>query len=595
MAKSETVWGGEFHYWRTPPDAWTEVFSSLKKLGFTTVATYVPWDFHEVAPRRYDFTGRGSPAKNLVGWLRLAQKNGLRVILRPGPYIYAEWNALGPPARIAKLPRLSEPFLREAAIWIRAVARMAKPFLSSRGGPIAMVQVCNEVTGIFEHTEYGDPKYRGIEKIYSAWARKAGAPSRMPRVQAHWGGSHLDIPKSQRGSDGIAAYMQFNEWYTAEYLRRMAAIFRAAGFDVPLFANLVSWFWPQNWPALQESLDFIAMDTYYPHLLPGNLPAAFAKLYRQFSAASKNPVAVEFGCGSWEGMHEKLGFVDERHLELTTLMALSQGVSGISYYMLVNRDNWYLSPVNEWGKIRERFVPAIQRLGKILKDAPPGQFKPLSPVGLVWRKRDHLDFVLSGGKFDHNYFGREWFEKNRYQEDYKEFWDLYEALLAAGYDVQVLDADLVGPSWPRATIFPVTSRWDGFCEDLARLHLKRGGCLVLAGDGADQIALKMPPSIGTPVQKWVRDLPSRDFARISEVLEGLGEKPIRMAQGKDLLQFVRVGPRGEKILYLFSFVEEVQQATVADASLKEIASGLRICPGGKIPLEPRSGRVFRVQ
>ena len=591
-------WGGEFHYWRTPPEAWERVFSSIKSLGFNTVSTYVPWDFHEIVPRRYDLTGRLSPARDLLRWLRLAKKNRLQVILRPGPYIYAEWNDGGPPSRMKKFPRLSPEFLREAAHWIHAVGHAVAGHLVSRGGPIVAMQVCNEVAGMFEFAGWADPKYKGIEKIFREWAReKREFGSKLPRISAHWGGGHLEVPKgkSRLGKEDRDSFLVFNEWYTLEYLRRMTGVFRRAGIDVPLAANLVSWYWPQRWPALQEAVDFVAMDTYYPQGLPGNLPAAFLKLYRHFSGISKLPIAIEFGCGVWDGMHERLGMVDQRHLEFTTLLALSQGVRGISYYMLVNRDNWYLAPINEWGIIRPRFTPVLSRLRKIMKVLSAGSFRPSAPIGLVWSRQDHLDFVASGGKFDHNAFGKEWFESHRYAEDYSAFWKSYEILLAQGYDVEVLDTDATQESaraWPRVTVLPVTPRFDSPLEGLAKLHLRRGGCLVLAGDGADRIALKMPPSIGTPVQKWVRDLPSDKLHRIGKVLEELGERPCSVVEGKELLQFVRADARNRRILFLFSLCGQAQEVTLREGTLKEICSGHSWNALGRITLEGKSGRVF---
>ncbi len=589
------IWGGEFHYWRTPPDAWDQAFASIKQLGFSSVSTYVPWDFHELAPGRYDFAGRTSPARNLLGWLALAKAHKLDVILRPGPYIYAEWNHKGPPARVAKFPRLSPRFLRESKRWIEAVGRAVAKHLASHGGPIVAVQVCNEVTGAFEFDGYADPKLHAIDAIYRRWAKekKSQMSTRMPRIPAHWGGNHLDVPKSERGQ--AQSFLEFHDWYTVEYIKIMAKIFRQAGFDVPLCANLVIWFWPQHWSTLQEHVDFIAMDTYYPRGLPGNLPAAFTRVYRQFARVSKNPIAIEFGCGVWDTMHERLGFVDERHLEFTTLLALSQGVTGISYYMLVNRDNWFLSPINEWGKIRDRFIPSILRLGKIFKTIGPQTLRPLHSVGLVWSRNDHLDFVVSGGMYDHNYFAISWFEKNRYQADYKAFWDVYETLLDLGYDVDVIEAGSDNRlSSPRVLIFPMTPQWDGSCEDFARLHLKRGGHLVLVGDKAGTMALKMPPSIGTPVQKWVRDVPWEKLNSLGRVLVQLGEEPVRLVKGKRLMQFLRADARGRQILFVFSLAEETQQVEVLSRSLREIATGKSFGPLQKLELQAKSGRVFYV-
>ncbi len=580
---SPHFFGGEFHYWRTPPDAWEKVFASMRRLGFDTVCTYVPWDFHEISAGRYDFSGKTSAAHNLLRWLKLAQRYRLRVILRPGPYIYAEWNHKGPPARVAKHLRLSKPFLKASRQWIKAVGKAVKPFLASQGGPIAAVQVCNEVTGAFGEE---------FDKFDDSLLISSGLSKLSSNFPYHWGGSHLDIPQSvseKRAQD----FLEFHAGYTQEYMRRMAQIFRESGFDVPLLANLVSWYWPQRWPDLQRHVDFVAMDSYFPKDLPGNLPAAFAKLYRHFSGISKNPMAVEFGCGVWDGMHERLGWPDEGHLEFTSVLAMSQGLNGLSYYMLVNRDNWYLSPINEWGIVRGRFAAALARVKSILKAMGPGETRPLKPIGLVWRRKDHERWVRAGKSFDHNAFDADWFLRHRFMADYPGFWDIYENLLHLGYDPEIMDEEAhTGRSWPRVTIMPVTEAWDGPAEEQCRSHLKRGGSLILIGPGAKSIALKMPPSIGTPVQKWVRDMEAPDTRRLAVLLRGLGEEPAAWVKGKDIWQCCRVRENGKKILFVISPGNKATQLKVGHALLKEIASGKTWKTGGEIGMPPKAARAF---
>ena len=243
--------------------------------------------------------------------------------------------------------------------------------------------------------------------------------------------------------------------------------------------------------------------------------------------------------------------------------------------------------------VRDRFVSTLKRLSKIVLAIHPGTLHCCSSVGLAWNRRDHLDFVASGEKFDHNYFGREWFKNHSYAEDYKEFWSVYETALAMGYDIDVIDMEATHSRvLPRVLIIPVTSRWNSACEDFARLHLRRGGNLILVGSKANQLALKMPPSIGTPVQKWVRDIAPKELGRLGPILEDLGEKPTRCVKGKKLIQFMRRDEKGRFVLFLFSLADRLQQATVVEQALTEVATGAVFKKSQKISLGPKSGRVF---
>ena len=70
------------HYWRLNPGRWPEVLDRVREIGLKVVATYVPWQYHELAPGQFDFTGQTEPPRNLVGFLRLAQEKGFRVFIR---------------------------------------------------------------------------------------------------------------------------------------------------------------------------------------------------------------------------------------------------------------------------------------------------------------------------------------------------------------------------------------------------------------------------------------------------------------------------------------------------------------------------------
>lgn len=89
---------GEIHYTRIPRAYWKDRLAKLKAMGLNTVTTYVFWNAHEATPGHYDFTGENDIAE----FIREAQQAGLYVILRPGPYVCAEWELGGYPAWLLK-------------------------------------------------------------------------------------------------------------------------------------------------------------------------------------------------------------------------------------------------------------------------------------------------------------------------------------------------------------------------------------------------------------------------------------------------------------------------------------------------------------
>lgn len=143
--KPFVVKAAELHYPRIPKPYWDQRIKLCKALGMNTVCLYVFWNSHEQQPGIYDFTGQN----DLAEFCRLCQQNGMYVILRPGPYVCAEWEMGGLPWWLLKKKdiRLRESdsyFIERVALFEEAVAKQVKDLTIANGGPIIMVQVENE-------------------------------------------------------------------------------------------------------------------------------------------------------------------------------------------------------------------------------------------------------------------------------------------------------------------------------------------------------------------------------------------------------------------------------------------------------------------
>lgn len=153
--KPFVVKAAELHYPRIPRPYWEHRIKMCKALGMNTVCLYVFWNIHEQQEGKFDFTGNNDVAE----FCRLAQRNGLYVIVRPGPYVCAEWEMGGLPWWLLKKKdiRLREPdpyFMERVKLFERKVGEQLASMTIQNGGPIIMVQVENEYGSYGENKAY---------------------------------------------------------------------------------------------------------------------------------------------------------------------------------------------------------------------------------------------------------------------------------------------------------------------------------------------------------------------------------------------------------------------------------------------------------
>ena len=153
--KPFVVKAAELHYPRIPKQYWEHRIMMCKALGMNTVCLYVFWNIHEPQEDKFDFTGQN----DVAAFCRLAQKHGMYVIVRPGPYVCAEWEMGGLPWWLLKKKdiRLREQdpyFMDRVARFEKEVARQLAPLTIEHGGPVIMVQVENEYGSYGENKAY---------------------------------------------------------------------------------------------------------------------------------------------------------------------------------------------------------------------------------------------------------------------------------------------------------------------------------------------------------------------------------------------------------------------------------------------------------
>ena len=153
--KPFVVKAAEIHYPRIPREYWEHRIKMCKALGMNTICIYIFWNLHEQREGVFDFTGQNDVAE----FCRLAKKNGMYVIVRPGPYVCAEWEMGGLPWWLLKKKdirlREQDPYFMSCVDrFEKNVAKQLAPLTIQHGGPIIMVQVENEYGSFGEDKAY---------------------------------------------------------------------------------------------------------------------------------------------------------------------------------------------------------------------------------------------------------------------------------------------------------------------------------------------------------------------------------------------------------------------------------------------------------
>lgn len=148
---------GEIHYLRVPRECWRDRLKMAKAMGLNTIGTYVFWNMHEPQKGHYDFSGNN----DIAAFVKIAREEGLWVILRPSPYVCAEWEFGGYPYWLQHIEglevRSKEPqYLAAYHNYIKAVGKQLSGLQINHGGNILMVQIENEYGSYSNDKSYLD-------------------------------------------------------------------------------------------------------------------------------------------------------------------------------------------------------------------------------------------------------------------------------------------------------------------------------------------------------------------------------------------------------------------------------------------------------
>ncbi|MDP1889352.1 MAG: beta-galactosidase [Gemmatimonadaceae bacterium] len=157
---------GEVHPARIPAEYWRHRMQMAKAMGLNTIAAYIFWNYHEASEGRFDFT---TGNRDIARFIRIAQDEGMWVLIRPGPYVCAEWDFGGLPPYLLSDPNLRirsmyPRYLAAAERYMAQLAAVVRPLLVTRGGPVLMVQIENE------YGSYGNDR-RYLARLKDIWVQ----------------------------------------------------------------------------------------------------------------------------------------------------------------------------------------------------------------------------------------------------------------------------------------------------------------------------------------------------------------------------------------------------------------------------------------
>jgi len=406
---------GEIHYFRIKRELWDIHLAAAREAGLTTVSTYVPWAWHESEEHVFDFNGASCPERDLAGWIQRCQAHGLHCIVKPGPFILAEFRGAGLPdwfldqygdevkmrnrngekIQSDGVSLFNPKFLEKVTLWYDNIMPFIREREISAGGPIIMMQICNEI-GVFswlaKQGDYGN----AVKDHFSSYL--SGTYKGIAEVNKLWGTDYLDFAHLELPPDGPLPYTSREdrgrdyEWhcfwrtYYGDYLRMLSGMARERGITVPLYHNLPGWIFGHGY-------EFPVNITMYEDLFGDRSEIIFGvdhipeflsyrnmhddRIINDITNAmqgNKPLFAAEFQSGS----REYHVVTSPREMELFYKASISNGLTGWNYYMFSQGRNpgrkgysgetfYWFNPLTAEGERTSAF-PLVQRMNKLVKN-----------------------------------------------------------------------------------------------------------------------------------------------------------------------------------------------------------------------------------
>ncbi len=364
---------GEIHYFRVPRRLWAVHLRKLKAAHCQAVCSYIPWGWHEPQEGKFDFTGKTDDQRDLVGFIREVKKAGLYLIVKPGPYILAEFvqqglpewltqkhpelicrNALGKVIEDWILTYMHPAFLEYTAKWFDRVLPIIAQNLVVSGGPIAMMQVCNEVGVNQWLSSQGDYSPTGVKYFHRYLAEKFEDINALNKILGRDYREFNEVSPPSGNADSRETFVlyrlwhSFHRWYYAVYIDCIIQEIRARDVTCPLYHNVPGWVYgrakdfPLNITMYEEVV------AQHPELILGLDHIPENPGYRNFhddlpcndiARSMRNGKGPLFAAELQSGSREFCVRVYPDELDLFYKACLAHGLGGMNFYMFSQGTN----------------------------------------------------------------------------------------------------------------------------------------------------------------------------------------------------------------------------------------------------------------
>ena len=405
---------GEIHYFRIKKELWDTHLEAAKEAGLSTVSTYVPWAWHEPEEGKFDFNGNTLPERDLESWVQKCKNHGLTCILKPGPFILAEYRGAGLPDWFLEqfgdevkmhdskgnkvnsdgVSLFHPAYLEKVEKWYDQIM----PFISEReiakGGNVILMQICNEI-GVFTWLAHQGDYDERVRLRYQNFLKEKN--NSIDYWNQLWKTNFQNFEEITLPQDGRLPYQSpqargrdydwhlFWRRYYADYLRMLTEMARKRGVTVPFYHNLPGWIFGNGYEfpvnitmyedLFQDKSDIIFGVDHIPEFMNyRNLHDD--RIINDITAAmqgNKPLFAAEFQCGSRE-FHV---VTNNTEMELFYKASVANGLKGWNYYMFSQGRNperkgysggtfYWFNPMTPEGEKTNAF-PLVQRMSKIIK------------------------------------------------------------------------------------------------------------------------------------------------------------------------------------------------------------------------------------
>ena len=409
---------GEIHYFRIKRELWDTHLQAAKEAGLKTVSTYVPWAWHESVEGIFDFDGTTCPERDLNSWIQKCQSFGLTCILKPGPFILAEFRGAGLPDWFVEkygnevkmrnrkgdivmsdgVNLFHNVYIEKVALWYDQIMPFIARRQASADGPVILMQICNEI-GVFSWLAHQADYNEDVKTRFISFLKNKF--SAIDEVNTLWETSYKQFEDVELPPDGRLPYHSRGDrsrdyqwhcfWrnYFGDYLRMLAKMARERGVAVPLYHNLPGWIYGHGY-------EFPVNITMYEDLYEDKSEIIFGidhipeflsyrnmhddRIINDITRAmqgEKPLFAAEFQSGS----REYHVVPNPRELELFYKASIANGLKGWNYYMFSQGRNprqkgysgdtfYWFTPLTAEGEHTGAYplIKKMSRLVDILED-----------------------------------------------------------------------------------------------------------------------------------------------------------------------------------------------------------------------------------